>query len=273
MHCLWRITVRKSFFVIISLLVSFSLISCGESGFTDDASGLKYKDLVVGTGESPAKGDRVKVHYTGWLKKGGDKFDSSVDRKAPFFFVLGNGRVIKGWDIGVAGMKKGGKRVLIIPPELAYGERGAGQKIPPNSTLRFEVELLDIQKMPTSWPQEDKKVLSTRSGLKYVIFEPGSGDQPKKGYTVSVHYSGFFENGEMFDSSHMRGAPIKFPLGAGRVIKGWDEGIALMRPGSKYKLIIPSALGYGSRGAGSIPPDSTLLFDVELVAVQSPVTK
>jgi len=107
------------------------------------ASGLKYEDLTVGEGAEAKSGDRVEVHYTGWLENG-TKFDSSVDRGKPFPFPLGAGRVIKGWDQGVAGMKVGGKRKLIIPPALGYGERGAGGVIPPNATLIFEVELLKI---------------------------------------------------------------------------------------------------------------------------------
>jgi FKBP-type peptidyl-prolyl cis-trans isomerase len=107
-------------------------------------SGLVIEDLVVGSGAQAAGGQRVSVHYTGWLKSG-QKFDSSHDRGKPFEFPLGKGRVIKGWDEGVASMKVGGKRTLIIPPELGYGARGAGGVIPPNATLMFEVELLAVK--------------------------------------------------------------------------------------------------------------------------------
>lgn len=108
-------------------------------------SGLQYEELVVGTGASPKTGEKVSVHYTGWLTNG-KKFDSSVDRGQPFEFTLGRGEVIKGWDEGVASMKVGGKRKLTIPPQLAYGDRNVGNGlIPPNSTLIFEVELLGIK--------------------------------------------------------------------------------------------------------------------------------
>lgn len=109
------------------------------------ASGLKYVDVVVGKGASPRAGKRVTVHYTGTLENG-TKFDSSVDRNEPFSFVIGVGQVIKGWDEGVMTMKVGGKRKLIIPAELGYGARGAGGVIPPNATLLFDVELLDVAK-------------------------------------------------------------------------------------------------------------------------------
>jgi FKBP-type peptidyl-prolyl cis-trans isomerase len=108
------------------------------------ASGLIYEDTVVGGGAEAAAGAFVTVHYTGWLTDG-SKFDSSKDRNDPFQFPLGQGHVIKGWDEGVQGMKIGGTRKLTIPPQLGYGARGAGGVIPPNATLVFEVELLDLQ--------------------------------------------------------------------------------------------------------------------------------
>jgi FKBP-type peptidyl-prolyl cis-trans isomerase len=114
---------------------------------TTTASGLQYEDTVPGTGATAAAGQRVKVHYTGWLWKDGQqgaKFDSSKDRGQPFSFHLGGGEVIGGWDEGVQGMQVGGTRVLIIPPQLGYGARGAGGVIPPNATLKFEVELLGV---------------------------------------------------------------------------------------------------------------------------------
>jgi peptidylprolyl isomerase len=115
---------------------------------TTTASGLKYEDTSDGTGPVPSKGQTCVMHYTGWLwvnDAKGAKFDSSVDRGRPFTFPLGQGRVIKGWDEGIATLKQGGKRTLIIPPELGYGARGFPPVIPPNSTLVFEVELLAVR--------------------------------------------------------------------------------------------------------------------------------
>jgi FKBP-type peptidyl-prolyl cis-trans isomerase len=112
---------------------------------TTTASGLQYWDIVVGTGASAAPGSTVKVHYSGFLTSG-QKFDSSRDRGEPFSFPLGAGQVIKGWDEGVAGMKVGGQRQLRIPPQLGYGAAGAGGAIPPNATLIFDVELLEVGK-------------------------------------------------------------------------------------------------------------------------------
>ena len=113
--------------------------------FTTTTSGLQYEDTVVGSGAEAKAGRNVTVHYTGWLYENGEqgaKFDSSKDRDDPFIFALGAGMVIKGWDEGVQGMKEGGQRTLIIPANLGYGARGAGGVIPPNATLKFDVELL-----------------------------------------------------------------------------------------------------------------------------------
>ncbi len=112
------------------------------------ATGLQYEDSVVGEGDEAKKGQSVTVHYTGWLFNEGEKgakFDSSLDRRDPFVFSLGAGMVIRGWDEGVAGMKVGGERTLIIPAELGYGARGAGGVIPPNATLQFDVQLLAVK--------------------------------------------------------------------------------------------------------------------------------
>jgi FKBP-type peptidyl-prolyl cis-trans isomerase len=115
---------------------------------TKTASGLQYEDTVVGNGAEAKAGQTCVMHYTGWLWVNGakgSKFDSSLDRGSPFSFKLGAGQVIKGWDEGVAGIKIGGKRTLVIPPEIGYGARGAGGVIPPNATLLFEVQLLELK--------------------------------------------------------------------------------------------------------------------------------
>lgn len=140
----------KNFFT--GLLVLLGLVSprvmADVSKFTTTPTGLKYLDEKVGAGTEAVSGKAVSVHYTGWLDdKGqkGAKFDSSLDRGTPFQFNLGGGMVIRGWDEGVAGMKVGGKRTLIIPSNLGYGERGAGKVIPPGATLIFDVELLEVK--------------------------------------------------------------------------------------------------------------------------------
>ena len=132
-------------FSLLSAVVIGSAGAAAAAAPVTTPSGLKYTDEVVGTGAAPRAGQTVTVHYTGWLDeagKKGAKFDSSRDRGQPFSFTLGQGQVIKGWDEGVATMKAGGRRILVIPASLGYGARGAGGVIPPNATLIFDVELI-----------------------------------------------------------------------------------------------------------------------------------
>jgi peptidylprolyl isomerase len=224
-----------------------------SAGEVTTDSGLRYVDLVVGAGDSPQIGDIVQVHYTGTLVDG-TQFDSSVDRGQPIEFQIGIGAVIPGWDEGVASMKVGGKRRLIIPPELGYGAQGAGGVIPPNATLIFEVELLEIREAPQ---------------VKIEDIVVGSGAAPKPGDTLVVHYTGTLEDGTKFDSSVDRGQPFTFQIGVGQVIRGWDQGIITMKVGGKRRLTIPPELAYGERGAGSvIPPNATLIFEIELLEIK-----
>ncbi|MGH1419283.1 MAG: FKBP-type peptidyl-prolyl cis-trans isomerase [Hyphomicrobiaceae bacterium] len=133
-------------YAYVGLSIPTTVNDEGKTMTTD--TGLQITDTVVGTGVTPSRGQTCVMHYTGWLYENGakgQKFDSSVDRGTPFEFAIGTGQVIGGWDQGVATMKVGGKRTLIIPPELGYGERGAGGVIPPNATLMFDVELLDVK--------------------------------------------------------------------------------------------------------------------------------
>jgi hypothetical protein len=130
------------------------------------------------------------------------------------------------------------------------------------------VLIITIFTLSFSYAQD---TVATSSGLRYIINEQGAGVHAVSGKAVEVHYTGMLTNGKIFDSSRERGEPIEFVLGTGQVIKGWDEGIALMNVGDKFRLIIPPDLGYGSRGAGdAIPPNSTLIFDVELMSVSDP---
>lgn len=230
-------------------------------------SGLKYEITYEGSGPQAQAGDVVVVHYTGKLTND-SIFDSSVKRGEPFSFKLGQGQVIQGWDEGISLLKVGDKAVLTIPPQLGYGERGVGP-IPANSTLIFEVELLDIKQSPKPWEVNDIEPETTASGLKVYRYNKTEGKQAESGKMVSVHYSGYFEDGKMFDSSVERGQPITFQLGVGQVIKGWDEGIALLKVGEKAKFVIPYNLAYGEAGRPpAIPAKATLIFDVELMDVK-----
>lgn len=225
---------------------------------------LIITDIQHGEGAEAQAGQTVIVHYTGWLfdenaeDNKGEKFDSSHDRNEPFDFPLGGGHVIRGWDEGVQGMKEGGQRTLVIPSEMGYGDRSAGGVIPPNATLVFEVELLKVIACDIT----DTRV--------------GEGAEALPGRIVTVHYTGWLydesapdNKGEKFDSSLDRNEPFDFPLGMGRVISGWDQGVAGMKVGGQRTLVIPPEMGYGARGAGGvIPPNATLIFEVELLDVQ-----
>lgn len=258
----------KLSYIIIAVLLLISLNLRGNDMYSDYVttdSGLKYKITLHGEGLMPENGDKVVLHYTGKFENG-EVFDSSLQRNKPFSFELGAGRVIKGWDEGVALLHVGDKATFVIPPEIGYGSMARGP-IPANSTLIFDVELLDIEPQPKVEPYitEGLELHTTDSGLQYYIVDPGNGDMPSQGSLVSVHYTGYLQDDTIFDSSVKRGEPFMFQLGIGRVIKGWDEGVALMKTGAKYRFIIPSDLGYGSRSAGPIPAGSTLIFDVELL--------
>lgn len=230
-------------------------------------SGLKYIITKKGDGPLAKRGDKIQVHYTGTLMDG-TKFDSSKDRNTPFVFKLGVGQVIPGWDEGFSLLNKGSNATFIIPSNLAYGERNMGT-IPANSTLKFDVEFLDIVEPPKPYAVEGLDTISLESGLKYIKLNQTQGKQAEAFKKVSVHYSGYLLSGEMFDSSIDRGAPFSFVPGKGQVIRGWDEGIVKLKTGEKARFIVPSEMAYGDRGFPPIiPGGATLVFDVELLEVE-----
>lgn len=377
------------------------------SDLTTTESGLQYYDIEVGTGGSPVEGQIVEVHYSGWLKEGGKLFDSSVhSSRPPISFQLGRPGIIPGWQEGVASMKVGGKRQLVIPPDLAYGDK-AREPIPPNSTLVFDVELVELgevrqrperpgvdlasdprvqepadgvriidleqgegvetaersvvelemtlwnaegevfysswdkprpvsfliggtrmespplpgldvgirgmkpggvrymelqpaqafgergqppmiapnsvvyarvqtkavsspRTVPDSVPAFDRaSMTTTESGLKYVDVVVGEGDSPKEGDIILADYSGWLDDGTLFDSSYQRKAPYSFPLGQSSVIPAWNEAIATMKPGGTRIIVAPPAIAYGETGRGRIPPNATLTFQIDLKDVKS----
>jgi len=270
------IQIRKNMkWLFLSLFLAAIVAACGPAendGYTTTDSGLQYKIIEEGDGRKPEAGEIVSVHYTGYLEDG-TEFDSSVDNGQPFSFALGRGLVIPGWDEGIALLNQGDKASLIIPPDLAYGSQGAGNGlIPPDATLKFDVELVDIQPgSPDAANEIDEgDYTTTESGLKYYDLVEGDGDTAESGMQVSVHYTGWLTDGAKFDSSLDRGQPLVFTLGIGQVIPGWDEGVAGMKVGGARQLYIPADLAYGDRGAGggTIPPGADLIFEVELLAVQ-----
>lgn len=254
--------------LLLHMFIFFALFSFGQKVNKEytTTSGLKYTITKKGKGKKPLPGENVRVHYTGKFADG-KVFDSSHQRGAPITFKLGKGQVIKGWDEGIALLTEGSQAKLIIPPDLGYGEKAMGN-MPPNSTLYFEVELVEIVSSPEPFDVKGKDTISLESGLKYIKLNSTEGKPAESFKTVVVDYTGFLLNGNIFDSSVERGAPFSFVLGKGQVIPGWEQGIAKLKVGEKARLIVPSNLGYGSRDMGVIPPNSTLIFDVELLDVK-----
>lgn len=273
-------------YVFILLLPLLLFIGCSkhQEGVVTLKDGLRYKDDVVGKGKAASMGQLVSIHFQGWIVKDSSNLfsdwtkDPAMRRysigdsrihKRPVKYILGKRSFINGVDEGIVGMKEGGTRTIIIPANLAYGKRGIGP-IPPNSTLKITVELLSVkdQIKVKPWVVDSTKYIKTKSGLKYYILEAGTGKKIKPGDTVTVHYSGYLLNGKEFDSSVERDEPFTFVAGQHHVIPGWDEGIQLLKKGAKAKFVIPPNLAYGNRNMGSIPPNSTLVFDIQVLDVK-----
>ncbi|RYY17237.1 MAG: hypothetical protein EOO36_10010 [Cytophagaceae bacterium] len=245
-------------------------------------SGLYYVPVVTNASAPLATtGQVVSILYTGRLLDGTVFDASSQHNNDPLSFFLTPTRIIAGIAEGIALMHKGDKAVLLIPSGLAYGSSGASPSIPANAVLRFEVELTDVN--PDFAVPDDtliKKYLADNnittaqrqaSGLYYIPGTPNpTGAQATAGKTASVLYTGKLLNGTVFDASSLQGnKPFSFVVGSGQVIKGWDEGIALMRNGERGQLIIPSALAYGANGAGTtIAPNTVIRFDMEVTDVK-----
>jgi peptidylprolyl isomerase len=260
-----------------TLILEVELVSFRQSptptevdadAFETTDSGLQIYDIEVGDGETPVEGDTVTLEFAIWLQDGMSYVAGSEDQGGEFSFALGSGQAFPGWEEGMLSMATGGTRQLIIPPELGLGEEGVPGLVPANATLVMEVTLLSIRKPAVMTEVDEADYITTESGLKYYDIEVGDGATPEAGQTVSVHYTGWLEDGTQFDSSLDRGQPFQFPLGQGAVIAGWDEGVATMQVGGKRQLVIPSDLAYGDSAAGIIPPGATLIFDVELLSVE-----
>ena len=234
----------------------------------DAAKGLKVYDEKVGSGKPAMVGSVLKTHYTGWLLSG-RKFGSSKDVGKPLAVVMGAGKMIKGWEVGLEGMREGGVRWFRVSPAMGYGAT-AYSMIPSNSTLIFRVELISSEVDDAVVANMDFFPDTTTltfengpEGLRYAVIKQGEGEPAQKGNVAKVHYTGWLTNGYKFDSSRDRGQVFGFTLGAGRVIRGWELGVQGMLPGEKRILVVPPGLGYGARGAGPIPGGSTLIFAVE----------
>lgn len=243
-------------------------------------SGLYFVPTVTNANAAQATvGKNVSFLYTGTLLDGTVFTTSGTDVSKAASFVLGNSSVISGLQEGISLMHLGDKATLLIPSALAFGPAGNGSNVPANTVVRFDVEVIDFNYAATDDAIIQKYIAAnnitgaqkTASGLYYVPTSANAAGTPATaGKSVSVLYTGSLLSGTVFDATSQRGnAPFTFTLGAGQVIPGWDEGIALMRKGEKATLLIPSALGYGPRGSGTtIAPNTVLRFDVEVTDVK-----
>ncbi|HSM18881.1 MAG TPA: FKBP-type peptidyl-prolyl cis-trans isomerase [Hyphomicrobiales bacterium] len=233
-------------------------------------SGLQFAILEQGDGDAAAAGDIVRVDYRGLLGDG-TMFDTSEGGE-PIRFPLGQGAVIPGWDEGIALLNEGGRALLVIPPDLGYGEAGSGGVIPPNATLYFEVELVEVLEggpdEPVDVAEEDYE--TAESGLQVYVIEEGDGEMPEDGQPVRVDYTAWIGDGTRLDSSIDTGEPLVFALGSEQIFAGMSEAVSTMRVGGQSQFIIPPELAFGEEGAGAIPPNSSLIFLVDLLEVLPP---
>lgn len=264
--------------------------------------GLHYETATVGTGKKPKVGDYLALNFKGKLLDG-TVFQSS-EQGEPFVFQVGYRQVIRGLDLGIREFPVGSKGNLYIPPNLGYGKRGAGQEVPPNASLVFEVDLVKImsekeyddymtaleEKEQAAYQAQietqfrsDKKLIQeyalenklrtkrTDSGLSYIITKKGKGENARIGDELSVSYEGILLDGKPFDKTKAK-ETFTFTLGKGKVIQGWDEGLLHFAEGSEGTLLIPSKLAYGPRAIYeenvSLPSNSVLVFKIKVEKIK-----
>jgi FKBP-type peptidyl-prolyl cis-trans isomerase FkpA len=254
-------------------------------------SGVYVQIDKDGEGDAIKQGTEVTMNFEKYLLNG-RKFYSTTDTAFKNVmaskFVIGQRQVLMGLEEGLQSFKANSKGKIFIPSKYAYGTNKFGARpndtIPANSIVMVDIEVLatvDPAKLAFQIAQKEDSIIQafikannltatkTNSGLYYVITQEGSGDSPAKGDEVSMNYTGMFLDGNKFDSNvdsafnHV--TPLTFPLGQGRVISGWDEGIGYLKKGTKGKFILPSRIAYGKSGSGKIPADAILQFDVELL--------
>jgi peptidylprolyl isomerase len=246
--------------------------AAGDPSWRPVAPGLRILDLTAGEEPGPvaAAAHTLTVHYTGWLADG-TEFDSSRARGHPFTFTLGRGQVIRGWDLGLEGMRPGGRRRLEIRPELAYGARGTSDgRIPGDATLLYEVQLLRVEPPESGDPTyfDPERSVTCDNGVVVLELQAGSGPPPRPGDRVTVHYTGWLSTGRQLDSTYRLGEPFSFVVGRGQVIQGWEETITSMPLGCKRRVRLPPELGYGVQGRGPVPPNATLIYEIEVIAIE-----
>jgi peptidylprolyl isomerase len=217
------------------------------------ASGLKYADIIEGSGAMPKPDDWVTVEFTATLQDGTLIGASSVRGEPATIPLDGLAQDVAGWAEGMSTMKVGGLRQIIVPPNLAYGEQGAGNVIPPNATLLFVVEMLDTKPAPQ---------------VEIADLVVGTGAEAASGLYLKVSYTGTLTDGTVIEAT-ASGTPAEFILNNGEVMPGWLQGLPGMKVGGTRVVTIPADLAYGSQGYGQVPPNATLIYRFELQDVQA----
>lgn len=241
-------------------------------------TGLEYIVLASGPadGQLPSARSEATIHYEGHLNADNSKFDSSFDRNAPATFPVS--AVVPGFSEALQLMKPGDNWLVYIPSALGYGARGSRGAVPPNADIVFEIEMKSFSSPPditrdawakfSPWNSAAPEVKKTASGLEYVVIDSGPADGvvTRKDQDVEIFYEGrLASGGEAFDSAFERGGTEVFPVAA--VVPGFSEALQLMKPGDRWLVHIPSALGYGAKGTpgGPIPPNTDLTFEILMV--------
>jgi peptidylprolyl isomerase len=231
---------------------------------------MKYIQVKKGKGAAAKSGDRVYMHYSGYLSNG-TKFDASYDRSGPLALVLGRHQVIPGWEMGIEGMKVGEQRRLLIPYTLAYGEQGHPPTIPQKANLVFDVELMKLipDAIPKPFDIEGKDTIVTPTGLKYIKVLSTEAEKVVPGDTVFVKYVAYFENGDILESTYERDDSMMIIAGSKNMLPGIIEAVGLLKEGEKARVIIPYKLGFGEAGRPPmIPAKTTLIFDMYIQSVK-----
>ena len=234
-------------------------------------SGMKYILVKKGKGKlKSSDGDRITVNYSGYLANG-KKFDASYDRGKPINLVLGRHQVIKGWEIGLQGMKVGEKRRLLIPYQLGYGAAGKPPVIPAKSQLVFDVEMMAIHPdaIPKPYDVTGLDTVTTKTGLQYIKVKTTDGKRIVNNDTVFVKYVAYFEDGKILESTYERDDSLRIIAGSKTMIPGLIEVVEYMKEGEKARVIIPYQLGFGEDGRPPvIPRKTTLIFDLYIQSVK-----
>jgi FKBP-type peptidyl-prolyl cis-trans isomerase len=260
-----------------------------DQGFQTTANGLQYKFITSHNTPKPEYGDLMGLNYVVTTDKDSEIMNTFKSAQ-PVELIYAKPAYHADPTEGFGMLSLNDSAILLSPADDIFKDRGLPPGVAPHSMLTIRVKLIEIVKADQIIPMEKErakrqprldstmiadflkmnniKATRTASGLYYIIDEPGTGPNAQSGQTVSVNYTGKLMNGKVFDSSYPRNAPIEFQLGTGGVIRGWDEGIALLNKGAKARLFIPSGLAYGAGGSGPIPPNSPLIFEVQLMDIK-----